>query len=103
MTAASKRIQYIRCNRVRRSHSALWYNPSMEAQQLTREQVVEDIRRLVRANRARCLWFAPSDYMPETDAERLRALEHIERHGDRATFVRAGELREWLLRTSSDH
>jgi hypothetical protein len=73
----------------------------MDAQTPDAEQVREEIRRLVRENRTRCLWFAPREYMPETDAARLRALEHIERHGDRATFVRAGELRDWLLRTSS--
>jgi hypothetical protein len=69
----------------------------MDTQGLTAEQVHEEIRRLVRDNRARCLWFAPRDYMPETNSERLRALEHIERHGDRVAFVRARELRDWLI------
>jgi hypothetical protein len=78
--------------------SPLWYNPRVDVQSLDIEQVRDEIRRLVRDNRTRCLWFAPRDYMPETDAECLRALEHIERHGDRATFIRAGELRDWLLR-----
>jgi len=61
----------------------------------SRREIEEAVIQLVEANRARCLWFAAPDYLPTTDAERLRALQHVERHGDRKAFVRARELREW--------
>lgn len=67
-----------------------------------RPQLEQAILQLVEANRARCLWFASPDYLPATDAERLRALQHIERHGDLRAFVRARELRDWLLQPSSE-
>lgn len=68
----------------------------------TRREIEEAVTMLVEANRMRCLWFAPPDYLPSTDEERLRALQHIERHGDRQSFVRARELRACLLQPSSE-
>jgi len=62
----------------------------------------EVVNRLVDEYRRRCLWFLRPDYYPETDAQRLQALEYIERHGDREAFRRAAEVRRWLLRTSSE-
>lgn len=59
-----------------------------------------EINDLVQQHRARCLWFAPIDYQPGTDAERMRALDYIKRYGDRNAFIRARELQEWLLRAS---
>lgn len=64
------------------------------------DSVNEAIRELVERNRARCLWFAPADYQPETTDERVRALGYIERHGDREAFIRARELLNWLLQIS---
>lgn len=64
-------------------------------------EVYAEIRDLVAANRARCLWFAAEDYQPKTDKERLTALSYIERHGDRKAFIRARELSKWLLRRSN--
>jgi hypothetical protein len=66
-----------------------------------RRDVPEAVNRLVDEYRDRCLWFLRPDYYPETDAERLQALEHIERHGDREAFRRAAEIRRWLSRISS--
>ncbi len=74
----------------------------MDDRALSLEDVNNAVRDLVQKNRARCLWFAPPDYQPETDAERIRALSYIERHGDREAFVRARELQQWLLRTSKE-
>ena len=68
----------------------------------TRPEVEEAVNKLIHANRARCLWFASLDYLPVTDAERLRALQHVERHGDRRAFVRARELSGWVLQLSSE-
>lgn len=61
----------------------------------------EAIDRLVDDCRASCLWFLRADYYPTTDEERLRVLGDIQRHGDRAAFQRASELRQWLSRRSS--
>ena len=63
--------------------------------------IPESVNRLVDEYRHRCLWFLCSDYYPETDTQRLRVLEYIERHGDREAFRRAAEIRRWLSRTSS--
>lgn len=63
-------------------------------------EVEEAIDLLVEEYRARCLWSAPTDYLPRSDDERLLALDKIERHGDRSGFIRARELRGWLLQSS---
>jgi len=59
------------------------------------------IDRLVDEYRLRCLWFLRPDYYPSTDAERIRVLLYIERHGDRDAYRRAREMRRWLSQTSS--
>lgn len=66
-----------------------------------REEIETAINQLVEVNRVRCLWFAPKDYLPVCDAQRFRALHHIERHGDRQAFMRSRELQEWLLQISN--
>ena len=73
-----------------------------QAAQLTRRELEAAVAQLVDANRARCLWFAAREYQPATDEARLRALRHIEQHGDRKAYVRSRELRDWLLQTSSE-
>lgn len=57
---------------------------------------------LVDEYRMRCLWFMRSDYYPATREQRLRALSYIERRGDREAFERAGALRQWFSRHSSE-
>ena len=57
---------------------------------------------LVDEYRTRCLWFLQPDWYPATLADRLRALEYIERRGDNAGFRRARALREWLSRNSRE-
>jgi hypothetical protein len=64
---------------------------------LAHQDIACAVNELVEANRARCFWFAPPEYLPVTDDERLRALDNIERYGDRQAFKRARELSEWLL------
>jgi hypothetical protein len=64
-------------------------------------ELVEAVRRLVDAYRARCLWFLPEGFYPESAEQILRALEHIERHGDVRAFQEAARLRRWLSQTSS--
>ena len=63
--------------------------------------IAEAVARLVDEYRLRCLWFLRDDYYPTTDEERLRVLAYIQRHGDRSAYMRAAEVRRWLLRTSS--
>jgi hypothetical protein len=63
--------------------------------------IADTINRLVDEYRARCLWFLRSDYYPASDAERLRVLGYIQRHGDLEAFRRAAEVRQCLSRTSS--
>jgi hypothetical protein len=66
------------------------------------ESVERAVNELIDEYRDRCLWFLRSDYYPETNQERLRALGYIERYGDVAAFRRAGALRKWLSRSSSE-
>jgi hypothetical protein len=63
--------------------------------------IAEAVNRLVDEYRQRCLWFLRSDYYPTTSDQQLRVLEYIQRHGDRRAYLRAAEVRQWLLRNSS--
>jgi hypothetical protein len=66
-----------------------------------RDAILEDIRALVSEVRGSSLWFLNAAFQPMCEEEALRALRWIERRADRQTYVRARELREWLLRSSS--
>ncbi len=65
-------------------------------------KIAAEVDRLVDEQRIACLWFMRPDYHPETNDERIRTLEHIERHGNLDAFRRAATLRRWLSQTSSD-
>ncbi len=65
------------------------------------DDVAAELRRLVDEYRTRCLWFLRPDFYPATVDEALRTLGQIERHGDRAAFIRAGGIRRWLSPSSS--
>jgi hypothetical protein len=67
----------------------------------TESDIGRAIDDLVDRYRDRCLWFLRRDYHPTTRQARLRALESIQRHGDREAFTQAAELREWLSQHSS--
>jgi len=64
--------------------------------------VAEAVDRLVEENRVSCLWFLRPDDLPATNADRIRVLALIERHGDRDAYRRAATLRRRLSPTSSD-
>lgn len=66
------------------------------------QALYDEIDRLAETHRTECLWFLRRDYLPRTTAERLRVLKYIEQHGDRATFVEARVLRNWLLQTTKE-
>lgn len=57
---------------------------------------------LVEACRARCLWYLRPDYRPTTDQERIAVLEAIQERCSLEEFKRAGVLKAWLSRRSSD-
>lgn len=59
--------------------------------------VLRDVSRLADEYRERCLWFLRDDYHPQTEAEALRVLQHIERHGDVAALRKTAPLKQWLL------
>lgn len=56
---------------------------------------------LIEEYRDRCLWFLDPAFVPTNAADALRALDLIERYGDRAAFLKAEELRPWLSPLSS--
>lgn len=74
----------------------------MSASSLGTEPWDTELRSLVDEYRIQCLWFLRPDYYPATREEALRVLRQIERHGDRTAFVRAGRIRQWLSRNSSE-
>jgi hypothetical protein len=60
-----------------------------------------DLNELLKAYRTRCLWYLREDYVPSTPAEILRTLDAVEARADRSGYVKARQLRQWLLRHSS--
>jgi hypothetical protein len=70
--------------------------PPLRLRQVDAEAIDQTMRQLIDEYRSRCLWFLRPDYYPQTLEERLSVLTSIERHGDRAAFLRAADLRKWL-------
>jgi hypothetical protein len=68
---------------------------------MTDQEAISQTAILVSEYRDRCLWFLDERFLPTTADEALRALELIERYGDMRAFQRAGELRQWLLQSTS--
>lgn len=64
------------------------------------QDVLTEINQLVAANRALCLWFLREDYFPSNAPEALKVLDHIQKHSDRKTYIKAGQLKKWLLQAS---
>ena len=60
----------------------------------------EAIRRLIAENRDRCLWFLAPDFQPTNRDSAVRALQYIERYGDKVAYEQARELRLWLQQPS---
>ena len=61
-----------------------------------------EVRSFVDDYRERCLWFVRADYYPSTPDEILRVLRWIRARGDIKAFQRAGQIEEWLSRTSNE-
>jgi hypothetical protein len=66
-----------------------------------RLELIHAVHSLVDEYRTITLWSLRDDYYPETDAQILRTLDRIERHGDRRAFQESARLRQWLSRVSS--
>lgn len=66
-----------------------------------RDDIEREVDAFIESQRTLCLWFLRADFRPTTDEERLEALAAIARHGDRAAFARASELKRWLSPHSS--
>ena len=62
---------------------------------------VSELRVLLEEYRAQCLWYLRDDHVPSAPADILRALEAIEARADRNGYVRARQLKRWLLQHSS--
>jgi hypothetical protein len=63
--------------------------------------ILSGVHELLAAYRTRCLWHLREDYVPSTPADILRVLEAIEARADRGGYVKARQLRQWLLQHSS--
>ena len=68
----------------------------------TDEETARAIDALVEEYRARCLWWMRADFYPRTVTQRMRALDAIQRLGDRDGFARAGALRRRMLGATSE-
>jgi hypothetical protein len=69
---------------------------------LSDAELARQVDELIDECRSASLWYQRPDYYPRSRADRLRVLDAIQRHADRDTFIRAGRLKEWLSRSSSD-
>ncbi|MBM3492869.1 MAG: hypothetical protein FJX72_00890 [Armatimonadetes bacterium] len=74
----------------------------MSAAEPTIEETRAAIDRLVADRRASYLWFVQRGYQPANDRERLSLLGSLEARADRETYIATRELRDWLLRLSSE-
>jgi hypothetical protein len=74
----------------------------IDTRDLDENKVYEEINKLVRENRLRCFWHTRDDYLPETTDSRFRALKTLATYGDRATFVKARNLRDCLQQITSE-
>ncbi len=68
---------------------------------MEQEAALGAVRAFVVQVRASCLWFLDPRFVPTSREQALWVLRAIERHAERATYVRARELREWLSQSSS--
>lgn len=57
------------------------------------EPLLCEVRTLLEENRQRCAWFLRPDFSPHNTEEALISLRAIVRRCDRATYIRAEELR----------
>ena len=68
--------------------------------QLADSDLARAVDKLIDDCRSTCLWHQRPDYYPADDEARVRVLDEILGHADRATFIRASKLRQRLLARS---
>ena len=68
--------------------------------QLAENDLARAVDELIDDCRSTCLWHQRPDYYPADDEARVRVLDEILGHADRATFIRASKLRQRLLARS---
>lgn len=68
----------------------------------THEELARAVDELVDECRAESLWYLRPDYYPRTDSERQQILDAIQERCSRDAFRRAGMLKTWLSRHSSE-
>ena len=71
-----------------------------EVDQLADSDLARAVDELIDDCRSTCLWHQRPDYYPADDEARVRVLDEILGHADRATFIRASKLRQRLLARS---
>jgi hypothetical protein len=59
------------------------------------------LRELIERQRTSCLWYLKQDWFPKTLEEVSKVLDAVQCHGDRAAFIEAGRIRQWLSPNSS--
>ena len=59
------------------------------------------IAALMEKYRDSCFWFLNEDFIPQTVESALRAMQYLERYGDREAWQNAQEIKKCLLKTSS--
>lgn len=69
--------------------------------EIAEKELIKEIRTLIEKYRVQCLWFLKENYFPETPEQVIRILEKIEKHSDRKGFIRAREIKQWLLQKYS--
>ena len=69
---------------------------------LSAQELVRAVDALVDECRVESLWYLRPDYYPGTDLERQQVLEAIQERSGNDVFQRAGTLKAWLSRHSSD-
>ena len=70
----------------------IWYNVGMRVE----EKAETELASAVDKYRSMCFWNLQEDFRPVTSAQKILALERLEKYGDLAAYRLAGRVREWL-------
>ena len=60
------------------------------------EKAETELASAVDKYRSMCFWNLQEDFRPVTRAQKILALERLEKYGDLAAYRLAGKVREWL-------
>lgn len=65
------------------------------------KDIEQELTALISEYRETCLWFLHEDCSPDTLPNALAILVNIEKYGDKQGFIRARQVKKWLLQISS--